>query len=179
MCWCKAESVSRFCFFIICRPTTVPYIPGISDDDSTRAARKEGDPDGKTVQVPAELSYEEWYNKYVKGSTKYKLQKVMKDKKINGKLIMEPKMLNLDNYTFDDEHINKERDHKVTKEEAVSFMKNAKFALSRWNGAYMNYYSREGSVYIHLESKTIRTAFRRSEFKDKAKAMMEMIENED
>lgn len=43
----------------------------------------------------------------------------------------------------------------------------------------MNYYSREGSVYIHLESKTIRTAFRRSEFKDKAKAMMEMIENED
>lgn len=131
MCWCKAESVSRFCFFIICRPTTVPYIPGISDDDSTRAARKEGDPDGKTVQVPAELSYEEWYNKYVKGSTKYKLQKVMKDKKINGKLIMEPKMLNLDNYTFDDEHINKERDHKVTKEEAVSFMKNAKFALSR------------------------------------------------
>lgn len=66
MCWCKAESVSRFCFFIICRSTTVPYIPGISDDDGTRAARKEGDPDGKTVQVPAELSYEEWYNKYVK-----------------------------------------------------------------------------------------------------------------
>lgn len=166
-------------FHCYCRSTTVPYIPGISDDDSTRAARKEGDPDGKTVQVPAELSYEEWYNKYVKGSTKYKLQQVMKDKKINGKLIMEPKQLNLDNYTFDDEHINKERDHKVTKEEAVSFMKNAKFALSRWNGAYMNYYSREGSVYIHLESKTIRTAFRRSEFKDKAKAMMEMIENED
>lgn len=52
--------------FIICRSTTVPYIPGISDDDGTRAARKEGDPDGKTVQVPAELSYEEWYNKYVK-----------------------------------------------------------------------------------------------------------------
>lgn len=106
------------------------YILGISDD-STRAARKEGDPDGKTVQVPAELSYEEWYNEYVKGSTKYKLQKVMKDKKISGKLIMGPKQLNLDNYTFDDEHINKERDHKVTKEEGVSFMKNDKFALSR------------------------------------------------
>lgn len=152
------------------------YILGISDD-STRAARKEGDSDGKTVQVPAELSYEEWYNKYVKGSTKYKLQQVMKDKKINGKLIMEPKPLNLDNYTFDDEHINKERNHKVTKEQAISFMNKAKFALSRWNGRFINYYADNGAVYIDLKKKRIRTAYSEDEFKDGVKAMMEVFKD--
>lgn len=45
-------------FHCYCRTTTAPYIEGITDDDSTRAAR---DPDtGKTVQVPGKMNYADW-----------------------------------------------------------------------------------------------------------------------
>ena len=165
-------------FHCYCRTTTVPYIPGISDDEGqTRAARKDGEPDGKTVQVPAELSYEEWYNEYVKSSTKYKLQQVMKEKRINGQLIMNPKPLNLDGYSFDEDHINKERSHNVTREQAISYMKNAEFALSRWDGTFMNYHSLEGAVYIDLKGKKIRTAYPKEDFDSRIKAMMEVFED--
>ena len=54
-------------FHCYCRTTSIPYIEGITDDeDSTRAAR---DPEtGKTTQVKGDLTYEKWYNKYVKPS---------------------------------------------------------------------------------------------------------------
>lgn len=52
-------------FHCYCRSTTTPYIDGITDGTGdTRAAR---DPvTGKTIFVESDLSYEEWYNKYVK-----------------------------------------------------------------------------------------------------------------
>ena len=55
-------------FHCHCRTTTVPYLEELegSDIETTRAAR---DPDtGKTVFVEGDLTYEKWYNKYVKGS---------------------------------------------------------------------------------------------------------------
>ena len=54
-------------FHCYCRSTTTPYIDGITDGTGdTRAAR---DPvTGKTVFVESDLSYEEWYNKYVKNT---------------------------------------------------------------------------------------------------------------
>ena len=48
-------------FHCHCRSTTVPYIEGLLDDGG-RVAR---DPEtGKTVEIP-DMTYEEWYNKYV------------------------------------------------------------------------------------------------------------------
>jgi SPP1 gp7 family putative phage head morphogenesis protein len=44
-----------------CRCTTVPYFPD-DDEDSTRAARNE---EGKTIQIPANMTYEQWKEKYV------------------------------------------------------------------------------------------------------------------
>lgn len=54
-------------FHCYCRSTTTPYIDGITDGTGdTRAVR---DPvTGKTVFVESDLSYEEWYNKYVKNT---------------------------------------------------------------------------------------------------------------
>lgn len=54
-------------FHCYCRSTTTPYIDGITDGTGdTRAAR---DPvTGKTVFVESDLSYEAWYNKYVKNT---------------------------------------------------------------------------------------------------------------
>lgn len=51
-------------FHCHCRSTTVPYIEGLLDDGG-RVAR---DPEtGKTVEIP-DMTYKEWYNKYVKNT---------------------------------------------------------------------------------------------------------------
>ena len=53
-------------FHCYCRSTTVPYIDGVTDEEEkgTRAARENGT--GKTVFIPGNLKYQEWYDKYVK-----------------------------------------------------------------------------------------------------------------
>ncbi len=53
-------------FHPFCRSTTVPYFNDEFTDGEKRAARGE---DGKTYYVPANMKYEEWYDKFVeKGS---------------------------------------------------------------------------------------------------------------
>lgn len=47
-----------------CRTTEAPYF---SDEDLQNAERIARGEDGRTYKVPASMSYEEWYNKYVKG----------------------------------------------------------------------------------------------------------------
>lgn len=62
-------------FHCHCRSTTVPYIEGLLDDGG-RVAR---DPEtGKTVEIP-DMTYKEWYGKYVK-SNPQAVQKEMADK---------------------------------------------------------------------------------------------------
>lgn len=53
-------------FHCYCRTTTIPYIKGITDSkEDSRAYRDE---DGKTAYTDETLSYDEWYNKYVKST---------------------------------------------------------------------------------------------------------------
>lgn len=56
-------------FHCWCRSCTAPYF---DDMKGTRAARKN---DGKTYQVPSDMKYTEWYNKYVNSDIKSKLEK--------------------------------------------------------------------------------------------------------
>lgn len=49
-----------------CRTTKIPYIKGITDsEEDSRAYRDE---DGKTAYTDGALSYDEWYNKYVRNT---------------------------------------------------------------------------------------------------------------
>jgi len=46
-----------------CRSTTAPYVPDdILDGDDTRTARGA---DGETYKVPADMSYQDWYDKHI------------------------------------------------------------------------------------------------------------------
>lgn len=51
-------------FHCHCRTTTIPYIEGITDDGG-RAYRDEN---GKTAYTDEYMTYEEWYNKYVRNT---------------------------------------------------------------------------------------------------------------
>lgn len=58
-----------------CRSTTVPYVPDEEfDSDETRVARGH---DGAVYKVPANMKYEDWYNKYVKGVPEAELHETM------------------------------------------------------------------------------------------------------
>ena len=82
---------------------------------------------------------------------------------------------NINEYKFDDDHINTEREHGVTKKEAINFINNSKIKMTVWQGRYENYYSSEGATYIDTKDKKIRTAFKKEEYDENTDKMMEVL----
>ena len=111
------------------------------------------------------------------GSGKDKAQ-VIKDVEqigIKGSVNIPPKKIDVDNLNFDSAHIN-ERNHNVSLKEAKQLIKNADVSLSRWNGQFENYYGKNGAAYVDVSKNLIRTAFKSTEYDDKTKKMMGVIE---
>ena len=111
------------------------------------------------------------------GSGKDKAQ-VIKDIEqigIKGSVNIPPKKIDVDNLNFDSAHIN-ERNHNVSLKEAKQLIKNADVSLSRWNGQFENYYGKNGAAYVDVSKNLIRTAFKSTEYDDKTKKMMGVIE---
>lgn len=84
---------------------------------------------------------------------------------------------NLEKYSFDEIHINKERNHNITKEEAIEFIKQSEIKMTVWQGRYENYYSETGIVYIDTKTNTIRTAFKTDEFDETSLKILEAYKN--
>ncbi len=82
-------------------------------------------------------------------------------------------------YSFDYKHINNEREHKVTKKEAITYIKNSKMKMTVWQGIYENYYSDEGVAFVDTKNKIIRTAFKKDEFDEKTKKYLEVLNREE
>ena len=83
---------------------------------------------------------------------------------IRGVLHLEPTPINVENLAFDDQHINAERAHKVTEQEAREIIQNAKYSISVWGGKFERYYADQGTVYVNMETNLMRTAFLPPEF---------------
>lgn len=94
---------------------------------------------------------------------------------IRGDIHLNPVPINLENFAFDDNHINKERNHKIDRTTAVSFMQKAKFEVRRWNGRFKNYFSDAGAVFIDVEQKNIRTAFASEEYTEDVLTALEVL----
>lgn len=162
-------------FHVYCRSVTVPYFDDEWAREGQRAARDSDD--GKTYYVPEDMTYPEWKEKYVDNTRENAIIKSARENGIRGTVNVNPEPINLERYSFDDVHINKERKHKVTREEAESFMNNAAVSLTRWNGRFINYYGKDGAVYIDMEKKSIRTAFKKEEFDDKTINFLKAVLN--
>ncbi len=85
----------------------------------------------------------------------------------------------IEKYEFDYNHINSERKHKITKQEAIEYIKNSKMRMTVWQGIYENYYSDNGVVFVDTKNKKIRTAFGKQEFDEKTKQYLEVINREE
>ena len=94
---------------------------------------------------------------------------------IRGVLHLDPEPLEIEALQFDDEHINLQRKHNITQEQAQEMIKNAKASVTVWNGRFERYYSDQGVTYVDREKQSIRTAFGPEEFDDKVKKILEAL----
>ena len=77
--------------------------------------------------------------------------------------------------SFDDHHINEERNHNVTREMAELYINQSKVSLTIWNGQYERYYGPNGAVYVDWLNKSIRTAFSGLEFNKNTIQLLEVL----
>ena len=88
-----------------------------------------------------------------------------------------PKPVDVDMLSFDDEHINQERQHGVTEDEAKAYIRNAVVSLTKWNGRYENYFALEGVVYVDVINNIIRTCYKEKEFDEDIQKVQEVLKN--
>lgn len=82
--------------------------------------------------------------------------------------------LDVSEFSFDSEHIQK-RKHGVSRTEAENYIKTAKFRVIKWNGKFVNYYSLEGASFVDVEGKNIRTAFTNKEYTENIVDALEVL----
>ena len=97
----------------------------------------------------------------------------IKEAGIQGDIHIPPREIpNIDTYEFDDYHANAYRKHNVTEQEARQFVNNAEVSITRWNGRFECFFSHDGATYVDLENSTLGTAFKSTQFDNKAKIIM-------
>lgn len=107
-----------------------------------------------------------------------KIERAKEKTGVKGKISLHPKLVDLSEYSFNSNHIYNERNHNVSRTDAESFMRNARFCIERWNGESLLFYSDDGAVYLNKKSKEIKTAFYSEEFDDKIKALFKELADE-
>ena len=100
---------------------------------------------------------------------------IKRESGIRGVLHLDPEPLEIEALQFDDKHINLQRKHNITQEQAQEMIKNAKASVTVWNGRFERYYSDQGGIYVDREKQSIRTAFGPEEFDDKVKKILEAL----
>ncbi len=94
---------------------------------------------------------------------------------LKGKINLEPTSVDFTKLGFDENHINNERQHAVTFDEAKDFIRQSLFSETVWNGQYERYYSEAGAAYIRASDKSIRTAFKREEYSENILEALEAV----
>ena len=105
-----------------------------------------------------------------------KIIEKIKDAGMKGQIVLFPqRKLDVSNFSFDENHINGERHHRVTREDAERFIREADVEITRWNGRFINYYGPNGAVFVDTQNNNIRTAFWSEEFDEHVQKMREVL----
>ena len=99
----------------------------------------------------------------------------LKELGFRGKINLEPSKVDFEKLSFDSEHINDERQHEVTFDEAKNFIRRASFSEIVWKGQFERYYSEDGAAYVRTSDAFIRTAFKREEYSDNILKALEVV----
>ena len=101
----------------------------------------------------------------------------LKELGFRGKINLEPSKVDFEKLSFDSEHINDERRHEVTFDEAKDFIRRASFSETVWKGQFERYYSEDGAAYVRTSDAFIRTAFKREEYSDNILKALEVVKH--
>lgn len=104
-----------------------------------------------------------------------KIKAEIKDAGIKGQVDLTPQKIDVSGFDFDEKHINKERQHNISREDAERFIDESDVKITKWDGRFENYYGKNGAVFVDVENKNIRTAFGKDEFDDQVKKLREVI----
>ena len=91
------------------------------------------------------------------------------------KVNIPPRPVSVAVLSFVETHINIERGLNVTRAQAEQWIQSARVSVTVWGGRYERYFSNDGATYVDAPNKLIRTAYPKSQFDDKVKAMMEVL----
>lgn len=92
-----------------------------------------------------------------------------------GSFHIPPQGIKYNELEFDGAHINKERNHKVSKDDAIRYIETANVSHTVWKGQFRRYYSYDGVAYVDTVKKEIRTAYSNNEFDDNVKQVVEVL----
>ncbi len=105
-----------------------------------------------------------------------KIKSEIKATGIRGEINLRLDKIDVTKFSFDNEHINAEREHRVTRAEAERFIQEADMSVTKWKGRFINYYGPNGAVFVDTENQNIRTAFKKEQFDDRVKKMREVMD---
>ncbi|HBF64738.1 MAG TPA: hypothetical protein DDW34_02035, partial [Clostridium sp.] len=112
----------------------------------------------------------------IASSRKDDIIKLAKANKIKGEVSLDYRITDTTGFKFDAEHINTERAHNVTREEAERFINNSAVALTRWKGQFICYVGSEGSTYVDVKNEIIKTAYKREQYDENMLAFIKGVE---
>lgn len=132
----------------------------------------------KGVSARAVATNKKYQKELAEKAKNDKIISEMKETGMRGEINLKPNIPDTKELSFDDTHINGERQHEVTEKEAKEYIENARFSVTKWNGKYTNYFSDDGAAYVDNEKRHIRTAFKKEQYDDATRKAMEVIKCE-
>lgn len=130
----------------------------------------------KTVSAKAVAANKEVQKEVAERTRNDKIKAEIKATGMKGQITIFPlEKIDVSEFSFDDEHINRERSHKVTREDAERFIQEADVSFTKWNGRFVNYYGPNGATFVDVKNNNIRTSFGKDEFDSKTRAMREVL----
>ena len=128
--------------------------------------------DGLGRVAPGQVTYRKTVAKMSRNAI---LKSKLKEAGLRGTIHTTPVKIDMNLLSFDNEHVNKQRNHGVLFEEAKSFIENAVISETVWTGRFERYYSYDGVAYVNKNNLQIRTAFKAEQYKKMVQKVMEVL----
>ncbi len=107
----------------------------------------------------------------------YKIAEKLKEQGVRGSIHIPSQEIDVSKFSFNDEHINKERNHGVSRIEAEKYIAEAVVSVSRWEGQRVTFYSPQGISVVDTKTKSIVTSWKKDEFDENIEDMIKEVVN--
>lgn len=105
----------------------------------------------------------------------YRTALKLKEQGVKGTIHIPPQMVDTKKYTYNDEHINTERQHGISRAEAESYIGQAVVSITQWKGQRIAFYSKDGVTVVDLATSKIVTSWSKDEFDDNVKSIIKEV----